>query len=105
MTPWYAKVWGAVVVAYALSPIDLIPDFVPILGYLDDLILIPLGIAIAVKLIPKEIMIKCRQQAQERIDSKRLVNWIAGGIILAIWGMVFCAVAYMILKRILMMIK
>ena len=101
MTPWYAKVWVAVVVAYAFSPIDLIPDFVPILGYLDDLILIPLGIALAVKLIPKEIMIKCRQQAQARIDSKRPVNWIAGGIIIAIWIMIFYAVVYIILKRIL----
>ena len=101
MTPWYAKMWGAVVVAYAFSPIDLIPDFVPILGYLDDLILIPLGIALAVKLIPKEILIKCRQQAQERIDSKRPVNWIAGGIIIAIWIMMFYAVVYIILKRML----
>ena len=101
MTPWYAKVWGAVVVSYAFSPIDLIPDFVPIVGYLDDLILIPLGIALAVKLIPREIMIKCRQQAQERIDSKRPVNWIAGGIIIAIWIMMFYAVVYIILKRIL----
>ena len=101
MTPWYAKVWGAVVVAYAFSPIDLIPDFVPILGYLDDLILIPLGMALAVKLIPKEIMIRCRQHAQDRIDSKRPVNWIAGGIIIAIWIMVFCVVVYIILKSIL----
>ena len=101
MTPWYAKVWGAVVVAYAFSPIDLIPDFIPIVGYLDDLILIPLGIALAVKLIPKEILIKCRQQAQERIDSKRPVNWIAGGIIIAIWIMMFYAVVYIILKRML----
>lgn len=101
MTPWYAKMWGAVVVAYAFSPIDLIPDFVPIVGYLDDLILIPLGIALAVKLIPKEILIKCRQQAQERIDSKRPVNWIAGGIIIAIWIMMFYAVVYIILKRML----
>lgn len=101
MTPWYAKMWGAVVVAYAFSPIDLIPDFVPIVGYLDDLILIPLGISLAVKLIPKEILIKCRQQAQERIDSKRPVNWIAGGIIIAIWIMMFYAVVYIILKRML----
>lgn len=101
MTPWCAKVWGAVVVAYAFSPIDLIPDFVPIVGYLDDLILIPLGIALAVKLIPKEILIKCRQQAQERIDSKRPVNWIAGGIIIAIWIMMFYVVVYIILKRML----
>lgn len=96
MTPWYAKMWGAVVLAYAFSPIDLIPDFIPILGYLDDLILIPLGIALAVKLIPKEIMVKCKQKSQDRIDSKQPANWIAGGIIIAIWIMVFCALVYKI---------
>ena len=53
-TPWYARLLAAVVVAYALSPIDLIPDFIPVLGYLDDLVLVPLGIALAIKMIPAE---------------------------------------------------
>ena len=59
-TPWYAKAWALVVVAYALSPIDLIPDFIPVLGYLDDLVLLPLGIALAVKLIPAGVMADAR---------------------------------------------
>lgn len=97
-TPWYAKAFGAVVIAYAFSPVDLIPDFVPILGYLDDLILIPLGIALAVKLIPKEILTKCAQQAQGRIDCERPVNWIAGGIIIAIWITIIGTVVFMVLR-------
>lgn len=59
-TPWYAKLFVAGIVAYAFSPIDLIPDFVPILGYLDDLILIPIGIALAIKMVPPSILAECR---------------------------------------------
>jgi uncharacterized membrane protein YkvA (DUF1232 family) len=62
-TPWYAKAWAVLVVAYALSPIDLIPDFIPVLGYLDDLILIPAGIALALKMIPADVMTEARTNA------------------------------------------
>lgn len=62
-TPWYAKVLAAAIVAYALSPIDLIPDFIPVLGYLDDVILVPVGIWVAIKLIPDEVMDECRARA------------------------------------------
>jgi uncharacterized membrane protein YkvA (DUF1232 family) len=68
-TPWYARFWAAIVVAYAFSPLDLIPDFIPIIGYLDDLLLIPLGIALAIKLIPKEVLEKSRHLARKRMDS------------------------------------
>ena len=54
-TPWYAKVFAAITVAYALSPIDLVPDFIPLLGYLDDVIILPALVALTVKLIPKEV--------------------------------------------------
>ena len=63
-TPWYAKVSAALVVAYALSPVDLIPDFIPFFGYLDDLLIIPLGIFLAIKLIPQEVIDKARFDAQ-----------------------------------------
>ncbi len=62
--PWYAKLAVACIVAYALSPIDLIPDPIPVLGYLDDLILVPLGIQLALRMIPPEVMAECRMQAQ-----------------------------------------
>src|SRR5215813_10664131 len=64
-TPWYAKLVVAAIVAYALSPIDLIPDFVPVLGYVDDLLLIPIGIALAVKLIPAPVLLECRARVRE----------------------------------------
>jgi uncharacterized membrane protein YkvA (DUF1232 family) len=62
-TPWYAKALVALIVGYALSPIDLIPDFIPVLGYLDDFVLLPLGIALAIRLIPPFVLDDCRRQA------------------------------------------
>ena len=82
-TPWYAKVFAGGVVAYALSPIDLIPDFIPVLGYLDDLILVPLGIAIAVKMIPAAVLVDCRIRAQAA--SERPTNRKAAAVIVALW--------------------
>ena len=84
-TPWYAKFLVAGIVAYAFSPIDLIPDFVPVLGYLDDLILIPLGIALAIKLIPPSVLVECRTQAQETIKNGKPVSRVAGAVIVVIW--------------------
>ena len=75
--PWYAKIFAASVVGYAFSPIDLIPDPIPIIGYLDDLILIPLGIAIALKMIPKEVLAECREQAKVIMLQGKPVNRIA----------------------------
>lgn len=72
-TPWYARLFAALIVAYAFSPIDLIPDFIPVLGYLDDLLLIPLGIALVLRLIPDEVMLDCRQR------SDMLTNGVKSG--------------------------
>ena len=84
-TPWYAKLLVAGIVAYAVSPIDLIPDFVPVLGYLDDLILIPAGVALAVKLVPDSVLADCRAQAQEIFKNGKPVSRIAGVVIVVIW--------------------
>jgi uncharacterized membrane protein YkvA (DUF1232 family) len=81
--PWYAKALAAAVAAYALSPIDLIPDFVPILGYVDDLVLVPLGIAVVVRLIPAETLQDLRQQASEVLD--RPASRVATALILSVW--------------------
>jgi uncharacterized membrane protein YkvA (DUF1232 family) len=83
-TPWYAKLFIAGVVAYALSPIDLIPDFIPVLGYLDDLIIVPLGIALSIKMIPYPILIECREKAL-KINWNKKKNWKAGIAIIIIW--------------------
>lgn len=83
-TPWYAKLLVAGIVAYALSPIDLIPDFIPVLGYLDELILIPVGIAIAIRLIPPEVMAECRTRARTSLAS-RPGSRVAAAVVITIW--------------------
>ena len=84
-TPWYAKLLAAAVAAYAFSPIDLIPDFVPILGYVDDLILIPMGIALAIKMIPPAVMTECRARAQKVISDGKPVSRAAAVVVVVIW--------------------
>jgi uncharacterized membrane protein YkvA (DUF1232 family) len=82
-TPWYAKVASAAVAAYALSPIDLIPDFIPVIGYLDDLIIVPLGIFCCVKMIPSDLMAEFRMKAAEIED--RPVSQFAAALIVLLW--------------------
>jgi uncharacterized membrane protein YkvA (DUF1232 family) len=87
-TPWYARLWAAVVVAYAFSPIDLIPDPIPILGYLDDLVLVPLGIALALRMIPDQVLIDARARATETLEEGEPVSRAAAVVIVAIWLLV-----------------
>lgn len=91
--PWHAKAVAAGVAAYALSPIDLIPDFIPVLGYLDDLILVPLGIMLAVRLIPREIMAELRAMAEARTVG-RPVSWKGAAAIGAVWLVMALAAVY-----------
>ena len=84
-TPWYARIFAAVVVGYAFSPIDLIPDFIPVLGYLDDLLLVPFGIWLALKMIPPEVMVDSRGRAQEALANGKPVNRAAAVVIVGIW--------------------
>ena len=81
--PWYTRVFAAVVVGYAFSPIDLIPDVVPVLGYLDDLIVVPLGVVLAIKMIPPQVLAECREKARETED--RPVNRVAAVVVIAVW--------------------
>ena len=90
--PWYARIFAACVVGYAFSPIDLIPDPIPILGYLDDLILIPLGVMLTLKMIPKEVMTECRERSKEIMRQGKPVNRIAAIVIIAVW-VLFAAIA------------
>jgi len=82
--PWYAKAFAFFILGYALSPIDLIPDFIPIIGYLDDVILIPIGIACLIKMIPKDILNECRKKANSRQINKGS-HWVAASVIIIIW--------------------
>lgn len=92
--PWYARLFMAAVIGYAISPIDLIPDFIPVLGYLDDLIILPLGIYLAIKMIPRDLMNECRTKAVTHTFSKR-TKWLMAGIIISLWLLViFLAVKF-----------
>ncbi len=83
--PLPAKIVAALVVGYAFSPIDLIPDFIPVLGYVDDLIIVPLGAALALRMIPVEVMVECREKAREVMKQGKPVNKTAAVVIVLIW--------------------
>ena len=82
-TPWLVRLLALGIAAYAFSPIDLIPDFIPVLGYLDDLILIPLGVALVVRLVPDEVMQSA--QAQAAVAAERPTSRVAAALIIAVW--------------------
>jgi uncharacterized membrane protein YkvA (DUF1232 family) len=83
--PWYARLLAAGVVAYAFSPIDLIPDMIPVIGYLDDLLIVPVGIWLVLKMIPPEVLAECREKAEAATSEGKPRNWVAAGVVIAIW--------------------
>lgn len=95
-TPWWLRVLVLSIVAYALSPIDLIPDFIPLLGYLDDLILLPLGIWLAVRLMPPDVLAACRAQALawEKQHDRRPTSLAGATTVLLIWLVGAAAIVY-----------
>jgi uncharacterized membrane protein YkvA (DUF1232 family) len=95
--PWYAKAVVALVAGYTLSPIDLIPDFIPVLGYLDDLLLLPLGIALAIRLMPADVWRDCLARADARPAGGAPRSWLAAAIIIGIWLAVLGFLARVIL--------
>lgn len=98
-TPWYAKVFAAGVVAYAFSPLDLIPDPIPVLGQLDDLVLVPLGIALALRMIPPAVMADCRARAGEAARA-RPTSWVAAAAVVALW-LLLAGMAVALMQRLL----
>lgn len=84
--PWIAKLVAALVVAYALSPIDLIPDFIPIVGYLDDLLLVPLGLALAIRLIPPAVLAEHRARAAQLLLQPRPSSRLGAAMVVAVWA-------------------
>ena len=83
--PWHAKVVIILTVAYALSPIDLIPDFIPVIGYLDDLIIVPAGIALAISLMPDNVLEEYRERAKTELKNKKINSWVGLMIVVLIW--------------------
>jgi uncharacterized membrane protein YkvA (DUF1232 family) len=96
--PWYAKLLALIVVAYALSPVDLIPDFIPVLGYLDDLILIPLGIMLVIRLVPEEVMADCRTRAESIAGKAIKAGKIAAAVIVALWIATALLILWLVLR-------
>lgn len=84
-TPWYARWMGVLVLAYALSPVDLIPDFIPILGYLDDLLILPVGLYLTIKLIPEPVLANARESVEREPKTETRPNCVVGSIIIVIW--------------------
>jgi uncharacterized membrane protein YkvA (DUF1232 family) len=100
-TPWYAKALAALVAAYALSPIDLIPDFIPVLGQLDDLLLVPLGIALAVRLIPREVLADCQARAREADARPAVRPWLSVLLVAGSWLALLALAAWLVLPHLL----
>ena len=98
-TPWYAKLFAFLTVVYALSPIDLIPDFIPILGYLDDLIILPLFVACTVKFIPREVFEEYRKQAVGLWQNGKPKKWYYAIPILFIWMLIIFFIVKAVLRR------
>jgi uncharacterized membrane protein YkvA (DUF1232 family) len=94
-TPWYAKAWTLFVVAHTFSPIDLIPDFIPILGYLDDIIITPIGIWLALKMIPTEVMTEAREHARQLPIPKSSLGQVGMGMILIFWLAAAVSICYL----------
>ena len=98
--PLYARIFAACVVGYAFSPIDLIPDPIPVLGYLDDLVLIPLGVALAIKMIPDPVLSECREKARQAANEKKPTNRVAAAVIVVVW-LSLAALAIVLLRRVI----
>ena len=95
-TPWYARIFAGLVVAYALSPIDLVPDFIPVLGLLDDLLLVPLGLWLALRLIPPEVLAEARARAGQARAPRSLLG---AGLVVTVWLLLTAGVLWWWLGR------
>lgn len=96
--PWYARLLAAAVAGYALSPIDLIPDFIPVLGYLDDLVIVPAGVYLTLKLVPRPVLEECRQKARLVMAQGRPVSRAAAVVIIIIWAAVILVLVYFLVQ-------
>ncbi len=98
--PWYARALALLVAAYAFSPIDLIPDFIPVFGYLDDLVLVPLGLMLALRLVPKPVMSECRALAAQELAQGRRLGWAAAVAIVVVWVALAAVCTWLIVRAV-----
>jgi uncharacterized membrane protein YkvA (DUF1232 family) len=96
--PWYARLLAAAVAGYAFSPIDLIPDFIPLLGYLDDLLIVPAGVYLTMKLVPKPVLEECRLQARKVMAQGEPVSRAAAVVIILIWAAIILLAIYFLVQ-------
>ncbi len=99
--PWYAKALGIAIIGYALSPIDLIPDFIPVLGYLDDVILIPAGVALLLRLVPRPVMAEMRERARVEFAAGTPKSRLAAALVMSAWILALAVVLWLVLSRLL----
>ncbi len=99
-TPLHTRLFAALVVAYAFSPIDLIPDAIPVLGHLDDVILVPLGVALAVRLIPPHVLAECRRRAGERSGEVRPAAWAGAAVVAVLWLLMISLAAFLLARAV-----
>lgn len=95
-TPWYAKTLAMLTIGYALSPIDFIPDFIPVLGYLDDIIILPVMIGVTIKFIPKEIIDQCRIESEQHWKEGKTKVWYYAIPIVLIWLLIIALIIKLI---------
>ena len=97
-TPWYAKVFAALIVGYVFSPIDPIPDFVPFVGLLDEMVVVPIGVLIAAKMIPREVMEECQEKAREVAEGEKPVSRVAAVAVVSVWLLCVALAVYLTLR-------
>jgi uncharacterized membrane protein YkvA (DUF1232 family) len=97
-TPWYAKVFAALIVGYVFSPIDPIPDFVPGVGLLDELVVVPIGVLLAAKMIPSDVFEECREKAREVADGEKPVSRVGAAVIVAVWLLCVALAVFLALR-------
>ncbi len=97
-TPWYAKVFAALVVGYVFSPLDPIPDFLPGVGLLDEMVVVPIGVLIAAKMIPQEVLEECREKAWEVAEGEKPVSRVAAVVVVAIWLLCVALAVFLALR-------
>jgi uncharacterized membrane protein YkvA (DUF1232 family) len=97
-TPWYAKVFAALIVGYVFSPIDPIPDFIPVVGLLDELVVVPIGVIVARKMIPEDVFEECREKAREVAEGGKPVSRVAAVVVVAVWLLCVALAVFLALR-------
>jgi uncharacterized membrane protein YkvA (DUF1232 family) len=97
-TPWYAKVFAALVVGYVFSPLDPIPDFIPVVGLLDEMVVVPIGVLLAAKITPPDVFEECKEKAREVAEGEKPMSRIAAVVIVAVWLLCVALAVFLALR-------